>query len=138
MTTGNWAPMILALVAVLALAWQIGREVQSLQRKELEVKRAAKMKIISDLVELRFVLTPRGIKQNRQEAELAFDMALSRIPINFIEHKEVLRKYAELGDSFTAEKFHDFIKTMLEAAGHRVPEYFTTDLLENVPTRSTP
>lgn len=135
MTTGIWAPMILALVAVLTLAWQIGREVLSLQRKELEIKRAAKMKIISELVELRFVLTPRGIKQNRQEAELAFDMALSRIPINFIEHKEVLRKYAELDDSFTAEKFHDFIRTMLEAVGHHVPEYFTTDLLEKVPTR---
>ena len=129
--------MIAALAAVLTLAWQIRQEARAVQRKELEVTRAAKMKIISDLVQLRFVLTPRGIVQNITEAEIAFNMALSRIPIDFIEHKEVLLKYEQLGNSFTAEKFHDFITTMLEAAGHQVPEYFTAGLLENVPTRST-
>ena len=132
----HWAPMIAALAAVLALVWRINREIRSVQQKEFEVKRAAKMKIISDLVAHRFVLTPRGSKQNRQEAALAFDTALSRIPIDFIEHNEVLRQYQELGNAFTAEKYHDLIKTMLEAAGHRVPKHFTIDLLETVPTKS--
>ena len=139
MTTGNylqWAPMIAALAAVAALVWQIDKEVRSVQQKELEIKRAAKMKIISDLVAHRFVLTPRGGGQKGREAELALDVALSRIPIDFIEHEEVLRKYQEIGNAFTADKFHDLIKTMLEAAGHRVPKYFTVDLLENVPTKS--
>ena len=145
MTTGNWVSMIAAfaafitsLAAVITLVWRINQEIHSMQKTELEVKRAAKMKIISDLVAHRFVLTPRGSSQNRPEAELAFDTALSRIPIDFIEHNEVLRKYRELGNSFTAEKYHDLIKTMLEAAGHRVPTYFTVDLLENVPTKSIP
>lgn len=139
MTSSNflhWAPMIAALAAVLALLWQINQEIRSAQEQALEIKRAAKMKIISDLVAHRFVLTPRGSRQNRREAELAFDTALSRIPIDFIEHDEVLSKYGELGISFTAEKFHDLIKTMLQAAGHRVPQYFTVDLMENVPTKS--
>ena len=137
MNTGNylhWAPMITALAAVLALVWQINREIRSAEKNELEVKRAAKIKIVSDLVAHRFVLTPRGSRQNRREAELAFDTALCRIPIDFIGHDEVLRKYRELGNSFTAEKYHDLIKTMIEAAGHRVPTYFTSDLLANVPT----
>ena len=141
MTT--WAPMIAAIAAllgaiaaVLGLRWQIKQEIRSVRKKELEVKRAAKIKIISDLVALRFVLTPRGSRLTGQEAELAFNTALSRVPIDFIEHDEVLRKYRELGDSFTALKFHDMIKTMLEATGHRVPTYFTVDLLENVPTKS--
>ena len=132
----QWAPMIAALAAVIALVWQINREVRSVQQKELEVKRAAKTRIISDLVAHRFVLTPQGTKQNREEAVLAFDTALSRIPIDFIEHDEVLRKYHELGNAFTAEKYHDLIKTMLEAAGHHVPKHFTVDLLETVPTKS--
>ena len=59
----QWAPMIAALAAVIALVWQINREVRSVQKKEFEVKRAAKMKIISDLVAHRFVLTPQGTKQ---------------------------------------------------------------------------
>ena len=132
----SWAPMIAALAAVLTLTWQIHREAKSVQRKELEIKRAAKMRVISDLVALRFVLTPRGSSQNRRDAELAFDTALSRIPIDFIEHDEVLERYRELGNAFTANKFHDLIKTMLEAAGHRVPGHFTIDLLETVPTKS--
>ena len=136
MTTGKWAPMIAALAAVLTLVWQINREIHSVQKKELEVKRAAKIRIISDLVAHRYVLTPQGSRLKRQGAELAFDTALSRIPIDFIEHNEVLRKYRYLGNAFTAEKFHDLIKTMLEAAGRRVPTYFTVDLLENVPTKS--
>ena len=64
---------------------------------------------------------------------MAFDQALSRIPIDFIDHEEVLQKYVDLGNSFTAEKFQDLIKAMLAAAGHRVPDYFTVSLLENVP-----
>ena len=139
METGNylhWAPMIIALAAVATLAWQIHQEINAVQQKELEVKRAAKTRIISDLVAHRFVLTPQGTKQNREEAVLAFDTALSRIPIDFIEHDEVLRKYHELGNAFTAEKHHDLIKTMLEAAGHHVPKHFTVDLLETVPTKS--
>lgn len=132
----HWAPMIIALAAVATLVWQIHQETNAVQQKELEVKRAAKMKIISDLVAHRFVLTPRGGKQNRPEAELAFDTALSRIPIDFIEHNEVLTKYHELGNSFTPEKYHDLIKAMLEAAGHQVPKHFTVDLLETVPTKS--
>ena len=132
----EWAPMIAALVAVFTLTWQIHRETKSFQQKELEVKRAAKMKIISDLVSLRFLLTsPREIT-NLRNAELAFNSALSRIPIDFIDHNEVLERYHELGSSFTAKKFYDLIKKMLESTGHCVPEYFTVDLLETVPTKS--
>ena len=146
MDTGNsldWAPIIVALAAAVAalaavggLLWQINREIRSVRQKELEVRRAAKMKIISDLVAHRFVLANVTSKKYGQEAELAFNTALSRIPTDFIEHNEVLIKYHEVGNSFTAEKFHDLIKTMLEAAGHRVPKHFTIDLLKTVPTKS--
>lgn len=130
----QWAPMIAALAAVATLVWQINREIQASNRNEKEIRRAAKMKIISDLVALRFVLTSnRATTQTRQEDRVAFDQALSRIPIDFIDHEEVLLKYVDLGNSFTAEKFHDLINAMLEAAGHRVPDYFTVNLLENVP-----
>ena len=139
MEAGNylhWAPMVAAIAAVLALLWQINREIRSVRQKEVEVQRAAKTKIISDLVAHRFVLTPRGSRQKIREAELAFDTALSRIPIDFIEHGEVLRIYQELGNAFTAGKYHELITTMLKAAGYHVPEHFTIELLESVPTKS--
>ena len=132
----EWAPMIAALAAVFTLAWQIHRETKSNQQKELEVKRAAKMKIISDLVSLRFVLTPQSGVPNLQNAQLEFNSTLSRIPIDFIDHNEVLERYHELGNSFTSEKYYDLIKKMLESAGHPVPEYFTVDLLDTVPSKS--
>ena len=132
----EWAPMIAALVAVFTLTWQIHRETKSFQQKELEVKRAAKMKIISDLVSLRFVLTSPREVPNLQNAELEFNCALSRIPIDFIDHSEVLSRYHELGNSFTAVKFYELIKKMLECTGHRVPEHFTVNLLETVPSKS--
>ena len=131
----EWAPMIAALAAVAALLWQINREVRSVRRKEMEVKRAAKMKIISDLVAYRFVLTSNPSKQGGGEEALVFNTALSRIPVDFIEHNDVLRRYQELGNSFTAIKFHDLIAAMLKAAGYGVPEHFTVELLENVPSR---
>lgn len=132
----EWAPMIAALAAVVALLWQIDREIRSVKKKEAEVARAAKVKIISDLVAHRFVLTHRAIQRGSGEAEAEFDAALSRIPVDFIEHPEVLMKYHELGNGFTPEKFHGLIVTMLEIAGRRVPEHFTVELLERVPTRS--
>ena len=138
MEIGNyleWAPMIAALAAVLALLWQINREVQSVLQKELEVKREAKMRIISDLVAYRFVLTASPSKHGGQEEALVFNTALSRTPVEFIEYNEVLRQYQELGNSFTAKKFHSLITAMLDAAGYRVPEHFTVELLENVPSR---
>ena len=107
-----------------------------MRQKELAVKRAAKMKIISDLVAYRFVLTDRGSGQDLQEAKIIFDTALSRIPIDFIEHEEVLDRYKKLGTNFTPEKYYELIKTMLEAAGHIIPECFTIDLLKTVPIES--
>ena len=44
----QWAPMIAALAAVAALVWQINREIQASSRNEKEIRRAAKMKIISE------------------------------------------------------------------------------------------
>ena len=132
----EWAPMIAALAAVAALLWQIDREIRSMKQKEAEVARAAKIKIISDLVAHRFVLTAGAMQKGGGDAEVEFNSALSRIPVDFIEHPEVLTKYRELGNGFTSEKFHDLIAAMLEIAGHRVPEHFTVELLENVPTRT--
>lgn len=132
----EWGPMIAALAAVLTLAWQIHREIKSVQQKEMEVKRAAKMKIISNLVSLRFVLiSSEGLRKSKK-AELAFNSALSRIPVDFIDHEEVLIRYNELGNSFTGDKFHDLIARMLESTEHRVPDYFTVDLINTVPSMS--
>ena len=128
--------MLVALAAIFTLVWQIFREIRAHQQKNIEIKRQAKIKIVSDLVSLRFILTSPKVDSDRQNAELEFNRTLSRIPIDFIEHKQVLIEYQELGDEFTAEKFHSLIKEMLEAAGHTVPAHFTVKLLETVPSKS--
>ncbi len=119
------ASMLTALVAVSALVWEFRKNTLSIKRKEEEVKRAAKMKIISDLFEYRFLL----IGTSNPDGTLEFNKAIARIPIDFVEHKEVVEKCQELVEVVKKdhkqqdpskkkfpEKFHDLLNTMYQAS----------------------
>lgn len=120
-------------VALFTLAYQVYRDRQQRIISDQEAKIARRMSIISDLVANRFILTegrasPRGI--------FAFNSALGRIPIEFIDDPRVLDGYRSIGRDFTAERFHNLIVTMISAT-RQLPGHVDVHLLESVPSATT-
>lgn len=133
----NIATVCATLLAILALCFQtwLARKEKSEAIRE-EVK-ARKMANISDLVAYRFVLTEYGNDiPEAAMARLNFNAALSRTPVNFVDNKEILAKYSDLGSDFTAKKYHDLVALMLQDALGESPSSMTYELLLTVPTRN--
>ena len=83
---------------------------------------------------------PREDGLNQIDSPIAareFNIALSRIPINFIGNGEILQKYKELRFGLTGDKFHALITAMLKDAGQEIPIGFDVDLLSTILTRNT-
>jgi len=90
------------------------------------------MEIISELVAYRFVLTD---KPSSIEAVTAFNAALSRVPIEFMDSKKCIDLYRDFGNKFTSQKYYEFILALLEET---LPGQQAIDkhVLENVPSAS--
>ena len=132
----NAATIVATLVAVFTLAYQIRENAIAKKDEALSTKKAAKLKVVSDLIANRFILTGNDEGHpGSAEATRDFNVSLSRIPIDFIENSEVLRLYRGIGYDFTAQKFFLLVKAMLQDAVGAVPAEFDVGLLDNVPTR---
>lgn len=137
-TLTYFGAVIPGILAVCTLAYQIFQDATAKREETAAIKTAAKMKIISDMVANRYVLTDDGLDRTDSLVALReFNSALSRIPIDLIDNEEVLRQYKEFGYGFTGEKFHSIIIAMLKDAGTSIPREFDVSLLATVPTRNS-
>jgi hypothetical protein len=116
--------------AFIALAYQYYRDRMQRVHQERDAKIARRMKIISDLVAYRFVLTD-GRESSR--GIFGFNSALNRIPIEFIDSVDVLDKYRRFGNSFNAERYHSLIISMIKST-RELPVHIDVQLLETVPS----
>lgn len=127
---------ILALTGSLgAVAYQIFKDRTDRRQRDLDLIKAKRLSVISDLVAHRYVLTSENKKT--QNGVASFNAALNRIPIEFIEFPDILDQYRSIGENFEAEKFHKLILSLIKVTTNQL-HHLDYDLLAKAPSTSIP
>ncbi len=108
--------------------WQYCKQLALSVKAEIA---SEKRRVIMDLIGYRYVLSKKG---NHARPTSAFNAALSVVPVLFSHNSDCIEAYRNLGNDFTAGKFHGLIIELMKD----VPlptEGISVELLENVPTR---
>ncbi|MTE00514.1 hypothetical protein GIY56_09455 [Paracoccus sp. YIM 132242] len=118
-------------VGMFTVGYQIWQRRIDEKLRETELVMRQKMSIISDLVAYRFAITG-GTKNTPQDVS-NFNAALSRIPVEFIDHPTCVELYRKIGDNFTAGRFYELINELVKAADPK-RKNFDLSTIEGVPT----
>jgi hypothetical protein len=121
------------LAALISITWQLCKARRDAENARIEERAQRRREIVTDLIAYRFVLSN---KIQSVETVSRFKYALSRIPMEFMDNKDILDKYRDFGNNFTPEKFYEFIKVLLDSINaNRM--LIDKSILENMPSANT-
>ena len=115
--------------AIFTVAAQVWLQRKEQHKRDSDRIKSERLKVISDLVSHRYVIA--GRPNSRGVAQ--FNAALNRIPIEFLEHKDIIDLYHAIGTDFDAEKFHKLIIALLDVTLDR-PRYLDHEVLSLTPS----